>query len=289
MRRFDVMLALALGCALFGFAAEAPAQAAATKASAAKTLATECRNCHSDSEVKVHANHRDCQSCHRDTAGHLKDPIQAKPTKAIAPETCLSCHASGKGHAKDANRMNFAFSEHNKAGVQCSDCHGIHNPKVGKQANVADLKMDNNARLCATCHQDVLARFSMPSHHPLREGAVSCTSCHQPHDGKQAALGGKTEQCTKCHQAVRGPHVFEHPPAAEDCTNCHNPHGTPNRRLLEVAQPMMCLQCHSVAGNRHGQTASTNNTQRITGAVLRDCASCHGAVHGSSIDQHLRH
>ena len=294
MRRVDVMLILALGCGLFGLAAEAPAQAAATRAAAGKAQPPVCRNCHSDSVVKAQANHGDCQACHRDAAVHVSQPMKVKPSKAIASETCLSCHAAGTGHARDANRMNFAFSEHNKAGIQCSDCHGIHNPKVGKQANVADLKMDNNARLCATCHQDVLARFSMPSRHPLKEGAVSCTSCHQPHDGKQAALGGKTEQCTKCHQAVRGPHVFEHPPAAEDCTNCHNPHGTPNRRLLEVAQPMMCLQCHSVAGNRHGQpagaaNAAVSNTSRISGAVLRNCVNCHGAVHGSSTDQHLRH
>ena len=291
MSRLTVMLAALLVWSLSGPAlAQSGTPAKKPMAAASTSAASEtCRGCHTVTDLKAQINHSDCQSCHRDTAVHLSDPMKGKPTKAIASETCLSCHASGRGHAKDANRMNFAFSEHNKAGVQCSDCHGIHSSKVSKQANVADVKMDNTARLCATCHQDVLARFNMPSHHPLREGAVSCTSCHQPHDGKQAALGGKTEQCTKCHQAVRGPHVFEHPPAAEDCTNCHNPHGTPNRRLLEVAQPMLCLQCHSVASNRHGQAGATNNTQRITGAALRDCASCHGAVHGSSIDQHLRH
>jgi DmsE family decaheme c-type cytochrome len=283
------MLAALLVWSLSGPAVAQPGTPANKSTTSTGADSETCRGCHTASDLKAQVNHSDCQSCHRDTAVHLSDPMKGKPTKAIASEICLSCHATGKGHAKDANRMNFAFSEHNKAGVQCSDCHGIHSSKVGKQANVADVKMDNSARLCATCHQDVLARFTMPSHHPLREGAVSCTSCHQPHDGKQAALGGRTEQCTKCHQAVRGPHVFEHPPAAEDCTNCHNPHGTPNRRLLEVAQPMMCLQCHSVAGNRHGQAGVVNNTQRITGAVLRDCVSCHGALHGSSTDQHLRH
>ncbi|MEK6664536.1 MAG: cytochrome c3 family protein, partial [Pseudomonadota bacterium] len=85
-----------------------------------------------------------------------------------------------------------------------------------------------------------------------------------------------------------GPHAFEHPPVAEDCTTCHDPHGSPNKKLLSVAQPMQCLQCHSIAGNRHGQAGANNNTQRITGAALRDCASCHGSIHGSSADQHLR-
>lgn len=262
-------------------------------AAASPEPANPCRACHLDPGLKAPVNHSQCQVCHRDAAEHMTNPGEVKPTKAIPTETCLACHASGNGHAKDANRMNFAFSEHNKAGVACRDCHGIHNPKVATQANVGDVKMDKNARLCATCHQDVLARFSMVSHHPLREGGVTCVGCHQPHDGKQTALGARTEQCTKCHQGVRGPHVFEHPPAAEDCTNCHNPHGTPNRRLLEVAQPMLCLQCHSLATQRHGATGTgavaQAGTDRISGAVLRNCAACHGAIHGSSTDQHLRH
>lgn len=285
MRRVALLLlVLALGGALGTASAASPAAAGAKSD---KTPA--CTECHSAADVKVQVNHRDCQTCHSGAAAHAKDPMKGKPNVAIASATCLSCHGTGKGHAKDANRMNFAFAEHNKAGVECRECHGIHQPKVGSQQNAATARVDSKSQLCATCHQDVVARFSMASHHPVKEGGISCTSCHEPHSAARTALGGKNERCTACHQAVRGPHVFEHPPAAEDCSNCHDPHGTPNKRLLSVAQPMLCMQCHSIAGNRHGQTGSTNNTQRITGAVLRDCASCHGAIHGSSIDQHLRH
>jgi DmsE family decaheme c-type cytochrome len=297
MKHSVVLLTMLLAYALPGPASAAQPEPAATEpaeTASASTGARECTECHDESDVTVYAHHSDCLSCHTDAAAHSKASRKVLPGKTITSEACLSCHATGKGHAKDAKRMNFAFSEHNKAGVLCSDCHGIHGPKMGREANVGDLKMDRNSRLCVTCHQDVLARFSMPSHHPLKEGAVSCTSCHNQHDSKQTTLAGKTELCTTCHQAVRGPHVFEHPPAVEDCSNCHNPHGTPNRRLLEVAQPMQCLQCHSVAGNRHGQPAGTanaavSNTSLISGAVLRNCSSCHGAIHGSSTDQHLRH
>lgn len=296
MKPIFVLLAMLLACPPPGSASAAQPEPAATEpeeSAAASTGARECTECHDESDVTVFAHHSDCLSCHTDAAAHSKAWRKVKPSKTIMSEACLSCHATGKGHAKDANRMNFAFSEHNKAGVLCGDCHGIHGPKMGREANVGDLKMDRNSRLCATCHQDVLARFSMTSHHPVKEGAASCTSCHNQHDSKHTTLAGMTEQCTKCHQAVRGPYVFEHPPAVEDCSNCHNPHGTPNRRLLEVAQPMLCLRCHSLANNRHGQTASTSTatitTERISGAVLRKCSGCHGAIHGSSIDQHLRH
>jgi DmsE family decaheme c-type cytochrome len=96
-------------------------------------------------------------------------------------------------------------------------------------------------------------------------------------------LAGKNAQCAKCHQGVSGPKVFEHAPVVEDCTTCHNPHGSPNRRLLQLAQPMQCLQCHSVTANRH---ASQNGTLR--GAQLRNCTNCHSAIHGSHSDPKLK-
>ena len=245
-----------------------------------------CYSCHDDKETQhtkgPHAN-TNCASCHAGSAEHLasKKKAESKPQKPDAA-ACQSCHKN------DARRMNWKFADHHKAGIECSDCHGIHTPKAVKRLDLSLWKSDKNTQLCATCHQDVLARFNMNSHHPVKEGALSCTSCHDPHGGKQASLASKTAECTQCHQAVRGPHAFEHPPAAEDCGNCHNPHGSPNRKLLNVAEPMLCLQCHSVASNRHGQTGSSNNTQRITGAVLRDCTACHSTPHGSASDQHLR-
>ena len=284
MKRLVVMLAMFLGWSVFGSAYAASPEAGANKPVAnvsPRVAGSQCVECH-DAEAKTHAYHGDCASCHAGAQTHAQAP-KPKTVKVGLPETkqCLSCHET------DKRRMHFSIAEHNKAGIQCSDCHGMHTPKI-KKLNVASEKGGKDAALCATCHQDVLARFSMTSRHPVKEGGVSCTGCHDPHAASKTTLGAKTEQCTKCHQAVRGPHVFEHPPVVEDCTGCHDPHGSPNRRLLQVAQPMLCLQCHSLPGNRHGQAGVPDNTQRITGPALRDCASCHGAVHGSSIDQHLR-
>ena len=284
MKRFMGIFAFFLGCTMFGPTWAASPEGAASKPVAKAPLRTtgkQCVECH-ESEAKTHAYHGDCASCHTGAEAHSKaeKPKTVKIGKPASAQ-CLSCHET------DKRRMHFSIAEHNKAGIQCSDCHGMHSPKV-KSLNAAMEKGGKTVALCSTCHQDVMARFSMTSHHPVKEGGATCTGCHDPHASKQATLGGKTAQCTKCHQAVRGPHVFEHPPAAEDCTTCHDPHGSPNKKLLSVAQPMQCLQCHSIAGNRHGQTGANNNTQRITGAALRDCASCHSTIHGSSADQHLR-
>jgi DmsE family decaheme c-type cytochrome len=287
MRRLAVLLAVFLGGAL-----QSGAWAAPTVAKVAAVKGDQCVECHKTEATKSHSYHGECSSCHTNAGDHAKAHEARekakgpnKPPKVVAtkPESkeCLSCHEA------DKKRMHFAIAEHNKAGVECRDCHGNHTPKV-KTLNAGMEKGGKTTALCATCHQDVIAKFSMVSHHPVKEGGATCTGCHDPHASKQATLGAATAQCTSCHQAVRGPHVFEHAPVVEGCTTCHDPHGAPNKKLLSVAQPMQCMQCHSIAGNRHGQAAATNNTQRITGAALRDCASCHAAVHGSSFDQHLR-
>jgi DmsE family decaheme c-type cytochrome len=190
-------------------------------------------------------------------------------------DNCIACHQNN-----DHKRMNWAFSEHKKAKLECRDCHGIHSPKI-KELNVGMWKSDKNSQLCISCHKDVAARMTMPSHHPVKEGGLSCTSCHDPHSSKNTPLASKNELCFKCHQNVRGPKVFEHAPVVEDCTYCHNPHGSPNRRLLQLAQPMQCLQCHSLASNFHGGVPR--------GAQLRSCTNCHSAIHGSHSDPKLKY
>lgn len=274
MRQLAVVMAMFLGWAVSGSAAAAPS-----------VTGQQCVECH-DSESKTHAYHGDCASCHSNAEAHATAE-EASTVKVGGPDSkqCLTCHAG------DHQRMNFTFAEHNRAGVQCADCHGMHSSKV-KAMSATLEKADRSVALCATCHQDVVVKLGMRSHHPVKEGGLACVDCHDPHAGKNtgrdAAFVAKTAQCTQCHQAVRGPHAFEHPPAAEDCTSCHDPHGSPNRKMLSLAQPMLCLQCHSVAGNRHGAAGTGTNNQPISAAALRNCSSCHSAPHGSHMDQHLR-
>jgi len=236
-----------------------------------------CQTCHVAMEGhKVNPYHSDCLACHTPEPKHLVEGGKGT-MKFPASDNCLSCHKSN-----DHKRMNWAFAAHQKAGLECRDCHGVHAPKV-KAVNIGMWKSDRNSQLCMNCHKDIAARMNMPSHHPVKEGGLSCTSCHDPHSGTQTTLAGKNSQCAQCHQAITGPKVFEHAPVVEDCTNCHNPHGSPNRRLLQLAQPMQCLQCHSITANRH-TTAGTLN-----GAQLRNCTNCHSAIHGSHSDPKLKY
>jgi DmsE family decaheme c-type cytochrome len=282
MCRLEIRWSLGLIALAFLLAAAAAGANAQETETGQAIAAASCFECHDEKAAShAHGAHAEvnCARCHSGAAEHLEE-VTVLPTLPD-PTSCLACHRSGGKH------MSWAFGDHAMAGLECRDCHGVHEPKVVPESKGAVLIEDERSALCVSCHQELLPRLNMISHHPVEEGAVSCVSCHDPHGTETTRLASITERCTGCHQAVRGPHVFEHVPAAEDCTICHNPHGSPNRRLLDIAQPMLCLQCHSIADNRHGQTGAAG--ARIGGAVLRACTNCHSAMHGSSQDEHLRY
>jgi predicted CXXCH cytochrome family protein len=108
---------------------------------------------------------------------------------------------------------------------------------------------------------------------------VACTDCHAPHEAREIRLGEKTAECAQCHQAQAGPWVFEHTPVVEDCGYCHVPHGASASPLLTATQPGACVYCHTVA-----EMGATHDPQ----AFVTRCTDCHGAVHGSYADPHLR-
>lgn len=216
-------------------------------------------------------------------------PPQIAGATFVGSSGCVECHEDVTTQYQDQTHANLISSATKAKGPElgCESCHGPASLHV--KTGGGDGTIVKSATLCVSCHQDVQARFNMASHHPLKEAAMTCTSCHAAHGAKHTTLNSTNAKCTSCHQSVRGPHVFEHAPAAENCTNCHNPHGSPVKKLLVASQPMLCLQCHSLPNNRHGQTGANANGTPFSGAVLRDCASCHSQIHGSSQDQHLRY
>lgn len=258
-------------------------------------LELECAACHAIIKgvmTRPEHDHGKCESCHTNGKAHRQALVRGEPGKGSIdmPQSseCTSCHN------KDKKLMNWSFSAHSKAGGNCADCHVVHESPVARSPSLTASKMDRNSDMCVKCHQDVASAQNMRSHHPVKEGGMSCISCHDVHGGTQTLLKSRNEQCLSCHQAVRGPMVFEHAPVAEDCMSCHAPHGSSNRGLLSVSQPAVCMQCHSIAQGKHGYGTGTEPSaapgdRRITGAVLRGCTNCHGAIHGSHQDPLLRY
>jgi len=239
-----------------------------------------------------------CTSCHGESDGHVGYKGSGKPPKpdrtfgkntatpaAERNAACLACHE------KDTKRHQWTGSKHETNDVACTSCHQVHTA----HDKVRDKK--TQPEVCYTCHKEQRAQENKLSHHPIGEGKVACSDCHNAHGSSGPKLLKKNtlnETCYTCHAEKRGPFLWEHQPVAEDCSNCHTPHGSNISPLLKSRSPFLCSECHngphnskvptaaSAAGIQGGisNTASaTNPSESYTG---RGCQNCHSMVHGSN-------
>jgi DmsE family decaheme c-type cytochrome len=274
-----------------------------------------CQNCHADSvasyQASIHgkkghpktpANAGGCVACHANAAEHVKAGggrgaggiVNPSPrNKAISAEAksniCLGCHSDNRHLAFwDSGR-------HRKNEVACTNCHNTHggnpsllrveNPPISPYVRTSQVPQQE---VCFTCHRDIRALVLRPSHHPIQEGKVKCTSCHNPHGALSHAMINEEsvrQLCITCHGDKRGPYMFEHPPVEENCLNCHNPHGSRSAKLLKQKVPNLCQDCHDAAqhpGTAYDPPDSFLGATPNTRFVARSCMNCHNEIHGSN-------
>jgi DmsE family decaheme c-type cytochrome len=235
-----------------------------------------------------------CQSCHGLSDDHAAgrkpwpdivfEGPNASPVKA-RNEVCLGCHMGGL-------RMNWEGSAHEENNKACTDCHTAHARKDPV------LEKATQAQRCFTCHVRQRAESFLYSHHPVREGLVVCSGCHNPHGG--AGVDNLREftinqTCYNCHADKRGPMLWEHQPVRENCLNCHDPHGSNQPRLIKEQLSFLCSSCHSSPANHSGGAFSggtgfpfRNNRPQLQFTfneatnTQRGCLNCHSQVHGSN-------
>jgi len=252
----------------------------------------QCTTCHEDTvkafKETLHGkkgfelkSDKACEACHGPGAAHIegggdktKIKSMANLTREEKNETCLGCHENG-------SKMFWVGSTHDTRGLACVDCHSVHNAK-GEKAQLVKAK---ETQLCFQCHKQKESQFYRASHHPVREGKMECSDCHNPHGTqteKLIAADSKPELCYKCHAEKRGPFMWEHVPVREDCTLCHEVHGTNHQKMVNTKEPFLCQRCHSDTrhpGTLYDQNAINNNSTRVIG---RSCTVCHSTLHGSN-------
>jgi DmsE family decaheme c-type cytochrome len=278
---------LLLGLALL-LARSAPAQDQAAPQASTIDIET-CRTCHEEQVATLQKTYHgklanSCANCHGDQlAAHVEqgDPKLARSLKsadaATVNKTCLGCHDK-------ARQANWTGGMHERRGVACTNCHGIHKFESIK----SQIKTARESETCFNCHATIRAQMMRTSHHPVREGKIGCGDCHDPHDSRSAkyiSAASVNEKCFQCHAEKRGPFLWEHAPVRENCLNCHNPHGSNHEKLLISKRPFLCQGCHS--NTQHPGTLY-DLRQTVAGAspssreLGRACQNCHANIHGSN-------
>jgi len=230
----------------------------------------------------------ECETCHGPSNAHVEGTADKRPEPAIVfrgpnaspvdvrNQVCLTCHQNGL-------RMDWAGSQHQNNNLACVSCHTIH---VSKDPVLVKFTQPD---VCFRCHAEQRALSMQFSHHPIREGKVVCSDCHNPHGSPGPKLLKEvrvTDTCYNCHADKRGPFLWEHQPVREDCTNCHNPHGSVNARLLKEKVPFLCLDCHAATNDMGGVGVSRLSVAAHSSSLYlygdRSCLNCHSQVHGSN-------
>lgn len=257
-----------------------------------------CLDCHDNSKVNAILStphfiasdarspvaNQACESCHGASKEHTMYPEHVTALRFgkhsnSSPEVqngvCLSCH---KGE-----HVNWGNSTHASEEVSCVSCHTMHThrDKVLNRLSEADV--------CFDCHLREKMEVHKPYRHPVIEGAVICSDCHNSHGSNGPAslvMSSVNETCYRCHTEKRGPFVNEHEPVQDNCVNCHTPHGSNVENLLVARSPFLCQQCHS--DHSHAREAydfedlPSGSGRRQNRVIGGSCMNCHSNIHGSN-------
>lgn len=282
-------LVLAAGLSLFGASAQKKAVDWAALNPGFKDAtfvknADTCKSCHAEAlhgyADTVHARAfaarplseaGECESCHGPRSKHVENPtaeLAIESSSRAQSAICLQCHEGG-------TRFSWKAGPHDANDVSCTSCHSV----MTKKSERALLAKETQSDTCYACHAEIRTELNKMSHHPVREGRIDCSGCHNVHGSHTALLTKPTQNdtCFTCHAEKRGPFVWEHAPVRESCANCHVPHGSNQRTLLTSKDPFLCLSCHNYGG--HINLPRYNRTSNPYG---NGCSNCHVTMHGSN-------
>jgi DmsE family decaheme c-type cytochrome len=225
-----------------------------------------------------------CETCHGPGKAHVEagggkgvgglitfarnDPTPVERRNAV----CLTCH-------ERTARLFWRGSPHESRDVACTNCHKVMENVTAKN----QLAKETEIETCGQCHVQKRAAIMRTSHMPLREGKMTCTSCHNPHGSVTPTLlkeNSVNETCYTCHAEKRGPFLWEHPPVTENCVNCHDPHGSNQERMLKTSKPRLCQQCH--IETRHPTSPYGTDAASFKFVFGRACLNCHANIHRSN-------
>lgn len=234
-------------------------------------------------------------SCATTSQRNVVMPPAVPGATYVGSDACDQCHDKIVKDFPTSSHFRLTAAGSNAMNVGCEICHGPASAHVESGGAARTLvHPDKNPEACFQCHTHLRGEFSLPNRHPLQDGHVGCSSCHEPHRGDAHRGGGtallsESETCLKCHPNQRGPHIFEHEAMREGCVACHQPHGSVNPQLLTERNANLCLKCHMQPQLAEGtfDVGGRDHSLFLTQGTCNS-AGCHEAVHGSQVSPSLR-
>jgi len=217
---------------------------------------------------------------------------QSTESEAIPSSVCMDCH-------EDAPQA-LVGTAHDPAGVEviaCVDCHvgpatakHVEDPDTYKPIIPAHLPTDSLSAVCTACHVNPHA-LNMYERDPHGDAQLSCTSCHEIHNGNKYTKllkGPENTVCLGCHASVRSDFALStHHPVLEGviaCRDCHTEVAQSPKQRRAGGPGEACLQCH---GQMQGPFPYEHDPAVNYSANEGGCMNCH-SPHGSSYPMLLK-
>ncbi len=249
-----------------------------------------CVTCHGASDA--HANHKRGQGKQPkpDRLFHAKTTLPATEASAV----CQTCHD------KDPKRALWAGSRHQTEDVACNACHKVHveRDKV--------LARPTQPEVCYNCHKEQRVQVTRQSRHPILEGKMACSDCHNVHGSvgpKLVKRDTTNDTCYTCHAEKRGPFVHPHDPVPagllalpQSARQQHRghaggpaadavpavPHAARGRRRRRAGRPAGCVPARGARPEHFGRHGTSSGKNVVNIWQARSCTNCHTQVHGSN-------
>ena len=234
-------------------------------------------------------------------------PPQIPGAEYVGSEKCAECHEEVTRDFRTATHARLKAPGDNAKNIGCESCHGPGSLHVNSGgANHTIINPQKSPEACFQCHLEVRAQFQLPHRHPVLEGRMSCSDCHNPHTGMAVKGGGtnvqqklrggsfafmsQNETCFECHTVQRGPFVYEHEALRQGCVVCHSPHGSVNQRMLNTRNATLCLKCHLQQQTEPGKIL-IGDVDHSSFLQQGTCwsAGCHEEPHGSNVTPLFRY
>jgi len=157
-----------------------------------------------------------------------KEGIQTRSPDEIPDSIslfCLACHSDG-GSMKDL------FEWQDLLGISLLDDHPI------------GVLYERETR----GRSGYAISRGLPRDIPLREGKISCISCHEPHSRREGSMLRTSEEilCRSCHLINLS--AFH---STLQCSSCHRMHTGWSEVLLISNTSFLCSSCHSFLSESH--------------------------------------